>query len=66
MRSYPLYGVKPSHRHSQVLLIEPRFYQKLVEAADIQPSDEVLEIGPGWGFLTMALAQRADGLMPLN
>ena len=54
-----LYGVKPSHRHSQVFLIEPRFYQKLVEAADIQPSDEVLEIGPGWGFLTMALAQRA-------
>ena len=61
-----LYGVKPSHRHSQVFLIEPRFYQKLVEAADIQPSDEVLEIGPGWGFLTMALAQRAKGVTAIE
>jgi 16S rRNA (adenine1518-N6/adenine1519-N6)-dimethyltransferase len=61
-----LYGVKPSHRHSQVFLIEPRFYQKLVEVADIQPSDEVLEIGPGWGFLTMALAQRAKGVTAIE
>ena len=61
-----LYGVKPSHRHSQVFLIEPRFYQKLVEAADIQPSDEVLEIGPGWGFLTIALAQRAKGVTAIE
>ncbi len=61
-----LYGVKPSHRHSQVFLIEPRFYQKFVEVADIQPSDEVLEIGPGWGFLTMALAQRAKGVTAIE
>lgn len=54
-----LYGLRPSHRHSQNFLIEPGFYQKLVEVADIQPTDEILEIGPGWGFLSMALAQRA-------
>jgi len=61
-----LYGVRPSHRHSQVFLIEPKIYQKLVEIANIQPSDEILEIGPGWGFLTMTLAQRAKGVTAIE
>ncbi len=61
-----LYGVRPSHRHSQVFLIEPRVYQKLVEIANIQPSDEILEIGPGWGFLTMTLAQKAKSVTAIE
>jgi len=61
-----LYGVRPSHRHSQVFLIEPKIYQKLVEIANIQPSDEILEIGPGWGFLTMTLAQRAKSVTAIE
>ena len=61
-----LYGVRPSHRHSQVFLIEPKIYQKLVEIANIQPSDEILEIGPGWGFLTMTLAQKAKSVTAIE
>lgn len=52
-----LYGAEPKHSRGQNFLIQPKTYQIIIEAANLQASDEVLEIGPGWGFLTMALAE---------
>ncbi len=57
----------------QNFLVDGRVRAKIVDAADISPDDTIVEIGPGRGFLTKALAERAgrvvaveldDGLVP--
>ena len=57
----------------QNFLVDSRVRARIVEAADISSADTILEVGPGRGFLTKALAERAgrvvaveldDGLVP--
>lgn len=43
----------------QHFLIDRRVRGRIVDAADLVPDDTVVEIGPGRGFLTRALAERA-------
>ena len=43
----------------QNFLIDQNILNKIVEAAGIQAEDKVLEVGPGVGTLTQALAKRA-------
>jgi len=40
-------------------LIDPNIVRKIVSLAELDPSDHVLEIGPGRGFLTEALCRAA-------
>lgn len=40
-------------------MIDPKALQKIVAAADLQKTDTVLEIGPGFGVLTEELIKRA-------
>ena len=42
------------------VLLESRTFAKMLEAADIQPSDVVLDLGCGLGYSTAILAQLAD------
>lgn len=51
-------GLAPQHRYGQNFLIDANLMRKLVEAADVQPSDVVLEVGPGTGSLTEVLLKR--------
>lgn len=51
------FGIHMSKRLGQNFLIDAGIVQGIVEAADIQPGDRVLEIGPGIGTLTQALAE---------
>lgn len=53
------YGIHPDQRLGQNFLIDPASLQRVVEAAEINQEDVVLEIGPGLGNLTCYLAQRA-------
>ena len=46
---------KPKKHLSQNFLIDPNTIQKILELAEVQPGDAVLEIGPGPGALTHAL-----------
>lgn len=46
----------------QNFLVEPNALQKIVEAVDPRPEEGVLEIGPGIGTLTRALAERAGAV----
>lgn len=48
--------LRPRHRFGQNFLIDANLLAKVVEAAELQPTDGVLEIGPGLGVLTEALA----------
>ncbi len=53
------YGIKPKKSLGQNFLIEPAGLNKVIEAADLTSTDEVLEIGAGLGSLTYLLAQSA-------
>jgi 16S rRNA (adenine1518-N6/adenine1519-N6)-dimethyltransferase len=53
------YGLRPDKSLGQNFLIDESALQKVTEAAELQPGDQVLEIGPGLGSLTRLLAQRA-------
>ena len=53
------YGLKPQKGLGQNFLSDPGSLQKVIRAADIQPEDTVLEIGPGLGSLTHLIAQTA-------
>jgi 16S rRNA (adenine1518-N6/adenine1519-N6)-dimethyltransferase len=53
------HNMRPSKSFGQNFLIDRVVLQKIVEAADIAPGDELLEVGAGTGVLTRELAQRA-------
>ncbi len=50
------HGLGPKKSLGQNFLIEPAHVRRLVEAAEIRAGDLVLEVGPGTGVLTEALA----------
>ena len=53
------YDLRFHKRFGQNFLIDDNVLNRIADAAEILPSDAVLEIGPGIGTLTRALAERA-------
>jgi len=53
------YGFVPSKNYGQNYLISDVPVKKMIEAGQIGEKDVVLEVGPGFGVLTFALAERA-------
>src|SRR5690349_2211316 len=51
--------LRPKKRLGQNFLVDHNTLEKIALAAELAPEDRVLEIGPGLGALTHALAQRA-------
>ena len=54
------------HKFGQHLLRNPGILDKMMEAANIQPHDTVLEIGPGTGNLTDRLLQKAKQVVAIE
>ncbi len=50
----------------QNLLHDQNVLRRIVKAADIQPDDEVLEVGPGLGALTEFLLPKAQNLLAIE
>lgn len=50
----------------QNFLVNPAALAGIVKAADLKPSDSVLEIGPGLGILTEQLAQHAGSVTAIE
>lgn len=50
----------------QHFLVDRRVRGRIVEAADLAPDDTVVEVGPGRGFLTKALAERAGRVVAVE
>ena len=48
-------GVTPTKRLGQNFVHDPNTVRRIVAAADLQPDDVVLEVGPGLGSLTLGL-----------
>ncbi|MBQ2137526.1 MAG: methyltransferase domain-containing protein, partial [Selenomonas sp.] len=51
------FGLRMSKKLGQNFLIDAGIVQGIVDAAQIEPGDRVLEIGPGIGTLTQGLAE---------
>lgn len=60
------YDFKFSKGLGQNFLISPFVVEAIVEGADINATDGVLEIGPGIGVMTQAMASRAKKLWRLK
>ena len=68
------HGVRPSRALGQNFVVDPNTVRRVARVAGVGPDDHVLEVGPGAGSLTLALAERgaavtaveADGrLLPI-
>jgi 16S rRNA (adenine1518-N6/adenine1519-N6)-dimethyltransferase len=57
MRRFKEVGIRPKTRHGQNFLIDLNLLRVLVDAAQLEPHDVVLEVGTGTGSLTAILAQ---------
>lgn len=60
------YGLRPHKGLGQNFLQDPIALEKIVAAAEIQPTDTVLEIGPGLGSLTRYLAASANSVVAVE
>jgi 16S rRNA (adenine1518-N6/adenine1519-N6)-dimethyltransferase len=59
-------GIRPDTRHGQNFLIDLNLVQVLVDAAQLDRRDVVLEVGTGTGSLTAMLAQRAAAVVSVE
>ena len=60
------YNAAPLKRLGQNFLINRGVLEKIIEAAEIDREDIILEIGPGLGTLTRALAKRAKKVVAIE
>lgn len=56
------FGIKAKKKYGQNFLIDANIVNKIVEAAGVGEGDCVLEIGPGIGTMTQALAEAAGSV----
>lgn len=52
------FRLRPRKAFGQNFLVDEHVLERIVQAADLEPSDLVLEVGPGLGVLTQELAKR--------
>ena len=60
------HGVRSDKRLGQHILVDPRAIERIVEAAELDERDVVLEVGPGPGTLTVHLAQQAGRVIAVE
>ncbi len=57
------YRLRPSKEYGQNYLLSEVPIRAMVEAADAQKTDTVVEVGPGFGVLTLALAPKVKKVL---
>lgn len=60
------HGLHPKKRLGQNFLIDRNVLNRIVNAAEIGPEDNALEIGPGLGTVTVELAERAKRVVAVE
>ncbi|NHJ13495.1 MAG: ribosomal RNA small subunit methyltransferase A [Candidatus Thorarchaeota archaeon] len=60
------YGIVPNHQFGQNFIIDKKLIAHEVALAGVRKSDIVLEIGPGIGILTEALAKKAGRVVAIE
>src|SRR5215472_16800553 len=56
-------GVRPSKRLGQNFVVDQGTVRRIVALAEVGPGDVVLEVGPGFGSLTLGLLAAADPVL---
>lgn len=59
-------GFQPKKSLGQNFLVDPAHLARIVAAAELTAADQVLEIGPGQGVLTQALAAQAGRIVAVE
>ncbi len=60
------HGLHPSRALGQHFLADPNTARRIVRLAAVEPGEHVLEVGPGVGSLTVALAQAGARVLALE
>ena len=60
------FGLATKYRLGQNFLVQEHVIEKIVQLAEVQPTDVVVEVGPGLGTLTVALLDRARAVCSLE
>ena len=60
------FGLATKYRLGQNFLVQDHIIQKIVQLAEVQPTDVVVEVGPGLGTLTVALLDNACAVCSLE
>lgn len=66
MKRFEQVGIRPVTRHGQNFLIDLNLLDVLVDSAELDSRDVVLEVGTGTGSLTAMLAQRAGAVVTVE
>jgi len=60
------FGLQPRKGLGQHFLIDGEVLQQIISAAELNPGDTIMEIGPGMGILTRELARRAGRVIAVE
>ena len=60
------YNIKPARSRGQNFLINEDIYDFIVDSANLSLGDNVLEVGPGLGFLTEKIAKKVKKLIAVE
>lgn len=60
------FGLATKYRLGQNFLVQDHIIEKIVQLAEVEPSDVVIEVGPGLGTLTVALLDNACAVCSLE
>jgi 16S rRNA (adenine1518-N6/adenine1519-N6)-dimethyltransferase len=60
------YGLFPKKRLGQHFLVDRNILNKVIWAAQVEKEDVVLEVGPGFGEMTFALARQAKRVIAIE
>ena len=60
------FGLATKYRLGQNFLVQDHIIEKIIQLAEVQPTDIVVEVGPGLGTLTVALLDNACAVCSLE
>lgn len=60
------FDIRPTRSLGQNFMIDPNAIRRVVRRAEIQPGDEVIEVGAGLGTLTLAIAEAAVSVVAVE
>ena len=60
------FGLATKYRLGQNFLVQDHVIEKIVQLAEVQSTDVIIEVGPGLGTLTVALLDRARAVCSLE
>jgi len=60
------YNIKLNKRKGQNYLVNPNIIQKILKYSELSPADNILEIGPGIGTLTIPMAREVEKITAIE